>query len=337
MVSTNHGRYFVRELMSVNNDKPDASACLVCHGKRYRWDNFGMADWTVWFQNTSMPVNQSRWVSLGYKQVPFQYGKGYSGAWDNSTATASSTFSIDLYSATSGASILANVTFLDYAANNNDLLMILSEGSSGHYSAAIAGIYPDYFRIELSSNVNLTAGSLVVSSDGISYEVSAASKKIINLTSTSVVVAPLVKNQTTGVWTWDQYPDGWNFHTGNYSKVTRMSEVWDNVRTIATSSFPVRGVPIEYLGVVSEKSSCSSTQGLCHSTLQMINLTSAGNLPETRAAYGYQPYYLHSMTLSTDSSKTCVICHAPLFADGPTTHETGECYNCHNSHDIKKQ
>ena len=114
MVSTNHSRTIVRELQTIKNDGPDANACLVCHGKRERWGSFGMADWAVWFQNSTVPVNQSRWVSLGYKQVPFPYGKGYSGAWDNSTAiTASSTLSIDMYSATAGASIQANLTFFD--------------------------------------------------------------------------------------------------------------------------------------------------------------------------------------------------------------------------------
>jgi hypothetical protein len=75
MVSTNHSRYIVSDLLSIKNDEPDASACLVCHGKRYRWDSFGMVDWAIWFQNSSQPVNQSRWVSLGYKQVPFHTGK----------------------------------------------------------------------------------------------------------------------------------------------------------------------------------------------------------------------------------------------------------------------
>lgn len=338
MVSTNHGRTIVRELQTIKNDGPDANACLVCHGKRERWGSFGMADWAVWFQNSTVPVNQSRWVSLGYTQVPFPYGKGYSGVWDNSTAaTASSTFSIDMYSATAGASILANVTFFDYAADNSDILMILSEGSSGHYSASVSGIYPDYFRIQLSSNMDLTAGSLTVSSDGVSYEVSATGKYVLSLNNGSTVtLAQLMKNETTEVWAWDRYVDDWNFHTGAYTKVAKMSSVWENVRTIATATFPTRGIPIEYLGVTGEKSSCSSTQGLCHSTLQMINLTSQGKLPETRAAYGYLPYYEHSMNLSTDSSKTCGICHAPMFADGPTTHYTGYCYSCHNSHDVKK-
>ncbi|MCL4437041.1 MAG: hypothetical protein M1503_06425 [Thaumarchaeota archaeon] len=338
MVSTNHSRTIVRELMSIKNDGPDANACLVCHGKRDRWGSFGMADWVVWLKNSTAPVNQSRWVSLGYKQVPFPYGKGYSGAWSNSTATASSTLSIDMYSATAGASIQANLTFFDYAADNTDLLMILSESSSGHYTASIAGIYPDYFRIQLRSDKNLTASSLTVSSDGSIYEVSATGKKELSLSNISTVtLAPMVKNKTTGAWTWDRYADDWNFHTGAYTNVAKMSSVWENIRTIATATFPTRGVPIDYLGVTGEKSSCSSTQGLCHSTLRMINLTSEGKLHETRAAYGYLPYYEHSMTLSTDPSKTCGICHAPMFADGPTTHYNGNCYTCHNSHAIKKQ
>jgi hypothetical protein len=94
--------------------------------------------------------------------------------------------------------------------------------------------------------MNLTAGSLIVSSDGASYEVSALNK-MLTIGTSPVALAPLVQNQTTGAWTWVSFADDWNFHTGKYSKVAKMSEVWDNVRTIATDSFPVRGVPIGIL------------------------------------------------------------------------------------------
>ena len=112
-----------------------------------------------------------------------------------------------------------------------------------------------------------------------------------------------------------------------------MSALWENVRTITTIKFPYKGIPIEYIGTISDRNSCSSDDSLCHSTLTMIKDAAEGKLPETRAiGAGYQPYYQHSMTLSTNSKQICGTCHAQFFAEGLTAHYGVQCYDCHAGH-----
>jgi hypothetical protein len=359
MVSTGHGQVIVDRMSTFEGlePQPETYACIACHMKRDRWGIMGMTDFAAWYDNSSRYLYSDEMFSLGYTQILFPYGEGYQGVWVNSTATTTSWIFITLNTTTTGASIRTNFTFFDYAGNNNDTSVLLTESSPGYYTTNVTSIYPDYFSILMSSSSNLTAEFLTVTTDGVTYLVADSGKILtgeiyiaplstvgdlvsfigpdlgkaeVDITTSYTALAPL--RERRGRYIQSDFADDWNFHTGAYTTVLKMTEVWDNVRMINEQEFPRRGIPIDYMGIVGEKISCASTDTLCHATGQMINLAANGAIPDTRAAYGYQPYYMHTMTLSTASEAICGTCHAPMFSDGPQAHYGVQCYDCHTGH-----
>lgn len=334
MVGSGHGQKLVEDIAKASTNlgkQPETYACIACHGKRDRWESFGMADWYPFYENTSANAYAGEWWSLGYKQVAFPYGKGFTGTtWTDSALAATSYVNLTV-NAPTGLTLTANIKFLDVNGNNNDTGdVVLTEISNGTYRASVTGLWPDYFSITLRGNAT-TATAIQVKTDGAIFNV-ANSSKTFSITTTSKYLAQL--STSHGSWTYSNFAGAyyWNFHTGKYATVTKMSAVWDDVRTIAEVEFPNRGIPIEYMGTVSERNSCSSSKGLCHATIQMMDLAASGQIRESRAASGNQPYYSHGMNLSTDAEQICGTCHALLFAEGTNAHFGVQCYDCHASH-----
>ncbi len=340
MVGTGHGQKLVEDIAKQStalSEQPETYACIACHGKRDRWESFGMADWYPFYENTSANAYAGEWWSLGYKQVLFPYGKGFTGTtWTDSALAATSYITLNI-TAPTGNTITANFKFLDINGANSDsgyVALTEAPAGSGKYFYNITGKYPDYFSVTLNATSSATASVIKIKTDGATYDIANASKTF-SITTSAKYLGALSYSSSYG-WRYATFAGSynWNFHTGKYAKVTKMSEVWDNVRTIDEVEFPRRGIPIEYMGTVDEKNSCSSSKGLCHATLQMIDLAAQGKLPENKATSGNQPYYSHSMNLSTDAEQVCGTCHALLFAEGTNAHQGVQCYDCHASHPI---
>ena len=336
MVGSGHGQKLVEDIAKQSTAlaaQPETYACISCHGKRDRWESFGMADWYPFYENTSANAYAGEWWSLGYKQVQFPYGKGFTGTtWTNTTLSAASYINLTV-TTTANKVLTGNIKFLDANANNTDTGDVnLTEISAGTYRLSVTGKYADYFSITLKANQSLTASSIQVKTDGAIYNVANASKTF-SITTSAKYLAQLTTSH--GAWSYSNFAGSyyWNFHTGNYYTVTKMSAVWDDVRTIDETEFPKRGIPIEYVATVSERNGCASTKGLCHATIQMMDLTTQGKLRETYGtSAGNQPYYSHGMNLSTDAEQICGTCHALLFAEGTNAHFGVQCYDCHASH-----
>ena len=335
MVSTAHGQYLVEEMSAqdATSAQPETYVCIACHGKRDRWGEFGMADWAVWYENSPSNNYAGEWWALGYKQIVFPYGKGWTGTWKNTTSTPTSYINLTVTTGVSGRTIHAKFKFFDYTYSNADTGPItLNETSSGVYNVVLSGLYPDYFSIQLNASSSISATRIEVKTDDVVYMV-ANSSKTFTIETYDKYLGPL--KYSNGAWSHAKFAGShnWNFHTGKYTKIIKMSALWENVRTITTIKFPYKGIPIEYIGTISDRNSCSSDDSLCHSTLTMIKDAAEGKLPETRAiGAGYQPYYQHSMTLSTNSKQICGTCHAQFFAEGLTAHYGVQCYDCHAGH-----
>ncbi|MBI2937425.1 MAG: hypothetical protein HYY22_04400 [Thaumarchaeota archaeon] len=332
MVGSGHGQKLVEDIAKQSTAlaaQPETYACISCHGKRDRWESFGMADWYPFYENTSANAYAGEWWSLGYKQVQFPYGKGFTGTtWTDSALSNSSTITLTVVAA-AGNTLTANFKFLDVNGDNTDTGDVVLTGN-GTYTTTVTGLYPDYFSVTLKGASAVTSSNITLASDGTTTTI-ATSTKPFSITTTAKYLASL---NTAGTG-YSNFAGSyyWNFHTGKYATVTKMSAVWDDVRTIDEVEFPNRGIPIEYMGTVAEKNSCSSSKGLCHATLQMIDLAASGQIKEQRAGpSGNQPYYSHGMNLSTDAEQICGTCHALLFAEGTTAHFGVQCYDCHASH-----
>jgi len=294
-----------------------------------------MTDWTVFYQDVNKTFYPDQWVALGFTQVPFPFGEGYSSPWKNETKSPSSWIYISVNSSSAGAGLRANVSFFDYSMNNTDVLAFLTEFPSGFYYTNITGIYPDYFRIGILANFNITADNIVVISDGFRYEAASIDKITYNITNTNyTMIANIVWDSYKQIWNRSYYPDDWNFHTGQFSNIVRMDEVWDQIREIDQTFFPTQGVPIKFVGYMGVNASCSATQGLCHITQSMIKLSEEMNSLDTAITDKHETYYNHFMTLSTDTSQTCGNCHAEYFTSGPSTHYTLDCVTCHQNHEV---
>ncbi len=343
MVGSGHGQKLVEDIAKASENlakQPETYACISCHGKRDRWESFGMADWYPFYENTSANAYAGEWWSLGYKQVAFPYGKGFTGTTWTDTALAATSYVTLNVTAPTGNTITANFKFLDVNGANSDtgtVTLTEAPAASGKYFYNVTGLYPDYFSISLNASSSATASVIKIKTDGATYD-SANSSKTFSIKTTPTYLAQLQHVLSHGSWVYSYATFAgsyqWNFHTGKYATVTKMNAVWDNVRTIDEVEFPKRGIPVEYIGTVNERNSCSSTKGLCHATIQMMDLAASGQIRENRATSGNQPYYSHGMNLSTDAEQICGTCHALLFAEGTTAHFGVQCYDCHASHPI---
>jgi hypothetical protein len=352
MVATGHGQDFVQAFGSIEatEEQPETYACLMCHGKRDRWDRFGMTDWVNWYENDVSNDYPGEWWSLGYEQIPFPFGPGFEGDSTTEGGESGTTSDINFYLETNstGATITAIVTFFDLIGDNADTVLTLAEdGANANYTGTISSLYPDYFRVDLNATVAVEVTLGTITTDGrvltfasdslfrgvrLSESVGASQEKVIPI-DPSVLTAQNLLPYYAGVRGYDYAGSyKWNFHTGDYAEVTRMTAVWEDIRTIDTQPFPAKGIPIDYGGTVGEGQSCASTRFLCHATETMIEMAQEGAIPNTMAAYGSASYYTHSMTLSTASVQICGTCHAVLFADGLTAHEGVQCYDCHAAH-----
>jgi hypothetical protein len=351
MVSTGHGQDFVenvaklyynsgseddvfdrddgREAMESN---AETYACLLCHMKRDRFDRFGAQDLVVWKENSAANNYPDELWALIAGVIPFPFGPGYTSPTATGVTTNSSDITLYVNGTATATSVNATFTFFDANGNNNDTTVVLTQVGSDFYGG-VTEIYPDYFSVSLISDTNESPDMYIISDGeyvGV-YEDSLTADTARTLRGTRIYTpgtdasATYVRNAA--------YANSWNFHTGDYGVITRMTEVWEMIRTYNVTEFPRRGNPIDYLGTVGEGQSCSSTRGLCHNTLQILDqVQNERAIRNTMAAVGYEYYYKHTMTLSTASEAICGTCHAPLFAEGYSAHEGVQCYDCHSAH-----
>jgi hypothetical protein len=358
MVATGHGQHFVEHFAELSNteEQPETYACIFCHGKRDRWDSFGMGDWVVWYENDPDNLYPDEWWALGYENQIFPLGPGFEGDTTSEGGSSTANQGIEIYIETNstGATISANITYFDVTglqAVLSETVTLTEDGSNANYTGTIAAdVLPDYFSVDLytaAATVDVTLGQLILSGNGgsrndivtefanedkLQYSRSAGTgvdPSIITIDTDSTILRPLTDSH--GFYGYGSYANNWNFHTNNYASITRMNAVWEDIRTIDEVEFPSRGIPISYAGTVNEGQSCSSTRFLCHATGEMINM--GGSLQESLGpGSGRESYYSHSMTLSTSSEQVCGTCHAPYFAEGLNAHEGVQCYDCHASH-----
>jgi hypothetical protein len=372
MVSTAHGEEIVVRMTQTDYlgntrataNQPETFACISCHAQRDRWTQLGMADYVNWFENKSSNAFPGEYWALGYKQIAWPLGPGLNvgsitraslpvgttlykdPAAFKAITSALSTIKLNV-TGTTGRTINATITFsnLVNAGLNTPAVrtVTLSEPTPGNFYYNFGSVYPDYFKISLNitSGSTMTATKIVITTDGVT-ELAADSSKLsstgvaqsqsLTASSATLLRALRISNGSWGMTSFSGN-DYWNFHTGYYSKITKLSEVWEETRQVAEQEFPARGIPVEYMGIVGEKAGCASQKALCHTTITAINLGASGALPETYGTTsGSDPYYKHTLTISTDSSKTCGTCHADKFIDGMTAHFGVQCFKCHSGH-----
>jgi hypothetical protein len=340
VTNTFHNNQIVEHLEYRGVDPPEVFTCITCHGGTAEWENFGLADWAIWYDNSSREKYSGEWRAFGYKTVPISDIQDIK-AFNKKIVESTSYIRVSLESSSSGVRIRAKFTFFDYSGENKNRDIILSEESEGKYSGIIQGLYPDYFRLQIRANRTITTSQIIVESDGISTRAYICEQRLpdstFELNRKYQVLGPI--HTRKGVIPSDSvtscFKNNLNFHTGEYSKVYPMTDVWEDVKKIEELNLPERDVPIDWVSIVGDEhslGSCSATEGLCHTTVIMLKLTSNIN-SGIDLLEGYNSHYLHKASPTTDPLQICGTCHAYYFSD-ISPHEGPRCYDCHSPHKL---